>query len=494
MTEAEIIALLNDGAIYKTILVDVGVFSTGSEKRRYLSTVGWVSHVNDVPAATYFTPCIAGGVNIRESISLDGEVSQTFGDIEIFNTDGLFDSWLDDVWQNRTIRIYVGDSRFAQLGQFHVIFDGIVSRIESRSRDRLNIILRDKMERLNHPLHDVKIGGTNVEIKDNLRPLCFGEVFNITPEITNASTHEYMVHNGAIEQIIEVRDNGMPVAITPALGTGKFTLNNNPVGTITCSVQGDAVGGYRNTPVGIIKHVVQNYGNVTSRLVATDIDDASMNALDVFDGPGWVYVGEYVTDRETVLEFISRIAWAIRSSLFFNRAGKLAITQIAFPVTGAIASYGVSDIAENSLEIAERLPVKAACKIAYNKNWTVQPEVAGGVLAYHKCMFQKEWLFVNVSDAATATKYVLSADGEAEETCIQSDVDATDEANARLAIYKEQRNIFRFRAFARALLLNLGDRITVTYPRFGLNSGKQGIVMGLEPDWLDGVCVVEVLI
>jgi hypothetical protein len=244
MTEAELIKWLKNESAIRCVLMEVGVLVDGVETTRYLSNKGYVTGPLDTPANTIYSPAISGGVSFTESLSLEGEPSLSYGDIELTNVQGDRDSWLNDVWTNRSVQVYIGDATWAR-SDFYKVFDGVVAGINSRARNKINLKISDTMQRLNTPLSEKKLGGTATN-KDSLLPLCFGECHNVTPLISDPANHEYQVHDGAIEDIIEVRDNGVPVNFTKYLATGKFRLSQSPVGTITCSVQGakiaDGVG------------------------------------------------------------------------------------------------------------------------------------------------------------------------------------------------------------------------------------------------------------
>ena len=54
--------------------------------------------------------------------------------------------------------------------------------------------------------------------------------------------------------------------------------------------------------------------------------------------------------------------------------------------------------------------------------------------------------------------------------------------------------MFSLRGYAHLLGLELGQAVTLTAPRWGLNAGQLGQVVGLSRDWLAGRIDVEVLI
>ena len=154
---------------------------------RYLSTVAYTTLPTDTPANRVYSPVVAGGVALSESLPLDGSATLSVGDIEIHNEDGALDAWLSDVWNNRRVQVFVGDVTWPR-ADFRLIFDGIAAGLESRAAGRLNITLRDKLQRLNTPVSEALLGGTTAN-KDRLQPITLGECHNIEPLLADPATH-----------------------------------------------------------------------------------------------------------------------------------------------------------------------------------------------------------------------------------------------------------------------------------------------------------------
>lgn len=271
----------------RCVLVEATCNSGGSEVVRYMSNRGYVTSSSATPANTVYRAIISGGVRLTENLSLDSNPTLSYGDIEIENDNGDLDSWLLDVWDNRAISVFYGDMRWER-SDFRNVFKGTLEGIKSSARGKINLTLRDSLQRLNTPITDVKLGGTTVN-KDKLIPLTFGEVHNVSPLLVDPVAHTYRVHNGAIEDIIEVRDNGAPITVTKDLATGSFTLANSAVGTVTCSVQGSKPVTYSNQIAENVKHIVKTYGNADNRLSDTIILGSELIANGTFDTDtsGW---------------------------------------------------------------------------------------------------------------------------------------------------------------------------------------------------------------
>jgi acetyl esterase/lipase len=337
-TVQEIISWLKTESKRPVILVEVMQVGIGvSSANLYLSNVPFTSISTDSPASTAYLPIVVGGVSFSESLDYEGSLSIGYGDIEIANHGGINDAYLNYIWSKRSVQILIGDASWPR-SSFRPIFTGVISDGVSKSRNTINLVLLDKMERLNVAVSEELVNNSEVS-GDTLVPLTFGECFNVTPVSTKPSSLEYQVHRGLIESIIEVRDNGVPVSFTPILTAGKFTLNQSPYGQITCSVQGHKVGStYFNTVPELIKQLVKNFGPTNTRYTDSDID------LDNFSEFNAIYpspVGVYCTNRENILDICNQLANSIGCGLTTTGLGKLRLVRI-HPAGLPLYTYSIS--------------------------------------------------------------------------------------------------------------------------------------------------------
>jgi hypothetical protein len=281
MTDEDFISWLKDQSAVRCALIEVNVLPYGGseEETRYLSSRGYVTSPSESPANTVYTPIISGGISFKESIDVSsGNISINYGDIELKNIRGDIDSWVDDYWAGRNINVYVGDVGWPR-DDFRQVFGGVVASINISSRTTITLKIADKLQKLNTTISEQKLGGLSSQA-DNLIPLTFGEVFNVTPLLIDSNNQVYQVHDGEIESVIEVRDNGVPVGATQDILSGTFTLDNAPVGTITTSIQGEARDGYANHAASIIRTLVIYYGLAENRFVPyEDIDEDNFSEM-----------------------------------------------------------------------------------------------------------------------------------------------------------------------------------------------------------------------
>jgi hypothetical protein len=486
MTDAQFAAWLADSGAQRVMLFEVCVKVGGVDTTRYLSTKAY-----NASASTPYQAVVAGGLKVMESISMDSDASLSAGDIEIYNGDGKLDAWLDDVWANQAVNAFVGDVRWAR-ADFRQVFAGVIIDIGCKSRDRLNLRLANKLERLNTPVTDVKIGG-NATNPDALVPVLLGECHNISPVQTNPNTLEYAWGDGVNEGVIEVRTDGKPRgAITVMPGTGRLVFNEAVgTGVVTCSAQGTKYNGtYVNTIGQLVQYLVTQRGKSTTRFTAADLDTAQLAA---FEAANPQPVGLYLTERTNVLVACQQLASSVGAQLVPSMAGKLRLIQFAIP-TSATTEIRPSQQLDRSITITNRTEVAAAVKVGYCKNWTVQDSLQTSLPDAHKNLYSQEWLTVTSTDTAVQATYKLDAEPDQIDTCLLRKTDAQAEADRRVAIVKVPRTTYRFEATPAQLLTELGQAVKLFSNRFGLAAGKVGLVTSRTVDWATLRSTLEVTV
>lgn len=481
MTDAEYRRWLRDDTVRRTVLLEID-----TDPVRRLSVVPYTTLPTEATPNVRYDALIKGGVGYREQLSLDGGSTGSYASIELHNEDGSLDAWLGDVWKNRAIRVYFGDVSWER-ADYRLVAAGVVDRAE-QSRDTLTITLVDPLERLDNSITEQLLGGNGQEA-DRLMPVTLGECHNITPRLYNAATHTYRWHSGTVERLIEVRDRGVPVAHTSS--GGGFMLLADPDGIVTASVQGDASGGYKNTVSALIQRLVTGYGPAASRFTSVDLDTANLAA---FDSENPQPVGLYLEDYTTVVQCVVELAASVGAQAVMSRTSKLRLLRVNLPASGTPAVIRPADYEQGSLEIAGQSAVIAGVRLGYCPNWTPRQNIAEGVPEEHRNLYAQEWLTVTATSPGVASEYRISTEVEQVNTLLLRRTDAQSEASRRLALWSLPRTVVRVRGFAQLLDLELGQSATLFGDRFGLDSGKTGQIVGLDPDWVTGRCDVEILI
>jgi hypothetical protein len=505
VTAAQFQAWLEQDTNIKCTLVEVEVNIAGVSTMLYISNRTFNTTALDTPSNLPYLPILKNSLAYTEKLPIDGTANLSYGDISIDNTDGTYDAWMNYVWANMPISIYMGDPGWPR-NDFVQIYTGLVADISFSDRTTINLSIRSVVQKLNATLNQSKVGGTS-EAKDLLRPLLFGEVHNITPLQTNPANLEYMVHNGPIERIIEVRDNGVPLAAgtgyTADLTSGTFRLLNAPVGTITCSVQGEQAtvnlatgnivsGTWSFTTARIIALIIKKYSN--NVVNNSEID---LQAFSDFDLQHRQAVGVYITQETNIISLCQELASSVGAQFTSTRAGKITLLKIDVPVSD-FGSPDINDsfIVRNTLTVLEKVPVKATIKLGYVKNWTVQTQLLTGIPEEHKVMYAKDYYYATADDASVRVLYKLPAEPAPVNTLLvrNSNSEVTLEATRRLNLWKTPRYVFRLDCIPRYLTVKLGDMVNLTHYRYGLANTKAGQVVGTQIDWFTGKVSLEVMV
>lgn len=482
MTDADFLAWLKDPSALRVVLIEARAQVAGVETTFYMSTKGgYTTGAAEVPANEIYHAIASVGVLYTEQISLTGSASLSAGDIEVENYNGARDNWTGYVWTNRQLQAWIGDPRWPR-ADFRMIFNGIIADIAPRGRNALSLKLRDKLQRLNTPATDAKLGGTTPN-KDAILPLAFGECHNVTPLLVDPATLAYQVHAGPVEGIFEVRDNGVPVPATTNNAAGTFTLAAQPFGTVTVSVQGDKPSVYSNTAAKLVERLVTGYGKAADRFTAGDLDSANLAA---FDAANPQPMGIPLPDRTNVLTACQALAGSVGAQLSMTRLGKLRLIRLALPAVGTPTEVHPKHMVERTLAPVERTEVVGAVRLSFNKNWTVQDNLVTGIPEGHKDLYATEWLTSTKTDAAVQATYKLAGDPVQQDTMLLRRTDADAEAQRRLDMWKVPRTVYEFEGVPELLTLELGQAIKVFHPRFGMAAGVTGMVISLAPDWLNG--------
>lgn len=448
----------------------------------------WNIQLN-IPSNQLYDACISGGVTFNESIDIfTGQPTIGYGDIEIYNADGAKDNWLNYVWANKLVTVWIGDSSWAR-NDFYPIFKGLIKDLDTKSRTSLNLILVNKLQAINEAITNTTmstVGGTGTNT-DQLVPLCFGECFNITPIVRNSSLLQYQVHSSLIEDVVEVRDGGaiMPFAVSAA--DGYFTLNSTAFNTVTATVQGS------KSLIGeTIVEILTNYGKKISTF------DIEQTTFSTFDTNKPREIGLYVTNRQNVLELCQNLANSAGCYIVPTISGKLKLVELLVDYVGT-PTYSVnqSDMEQRSLNISSKLDVQTTVRLGYSKNWTVQTSgLVQSIKPEAAAIFEKEYYYATkVADATTVSIYNNELlEPEPKNTLLVTQADAELEAEKLLNIRKVPRFVYTANYFSKMLFCEIGDFVNITHPRFGLSSGKSGMVVSVARDWLKGKVSIGVFI
>lgn len=198
----------------RAILASATVYSGAGTLTRYFGSTDYVSRPSDTPAKIPYEDIIirVPAFTARMSEVFEGRSLPSWGDLEVLNEAGTRDAWLDDGWDGRAIALQIGDPAWP-LADFRPLHSGTIEDISAIDRSTLVLKLRDKQSLLNREIQSTLLPD------GRLTPLAYGAIFNAEPLLVDGGTHTYQVHDGAIQDVPEVRDDGA------SLTTGTLTVS-----------------------------------------------------------------------------------------------------------------------------------------------------------------------------------------------------------------------------------------------------------------------------
>ena len=150
---------------------------------------------------------------------------------------------------------------------------------------------------------------------------------------------------------------------------------------------------------------------------------------------------------------------------------------------------------EGTLQVTESFPVKPTIKLAYCKNYTVQAQdLALALHADHGTVFKDEYWYVEAKDTNVVSVYKDTGIVQEEVTHLLVSSEAQTEATQRLDLWKTPRQLITATYLPHLIFLQLGDTVSLTSNRFGLSSGKPGLVYSISRDWITGFVEIGVLV
>lgn len=207
------------------------------------------------------------------------------------------------------------------------------------------------------------------------------------------------------------------------------------------------------------------------------------------------HMGIYYKDETTVLETITKVANSVGGFLRFkDEFCKLQLYKLNDPALedpANISLYlGDDEIVENGISIAAVEEPKKSITLGYRKNWKTQDE---GSLAYALTDIDSPYYNMELLDSfknnytslyeltgISETEYPLAQDVDLIETTIYETADAQAELDRRITLRTPRRRVIRIQSLATSFTYDIGDLVNVTNSRFGLRSGKQAVIIGVE--------------
>jgi len=486
----------------------------------YLSDIGWTGEPDDPDAPNrHYVPRVISPLRINREIPIVPDASrrvlQQLGDITMVNADGA----LDDLVRRMAIDGHevtvkaVG--RKAPYATAETIFKGTASSWKLASDGSVALSLRDASWKLDAPAQQNVYGGTGgvdggPDLKNKPLPLLFGECLNVLAVLVDSATWTYQVHGGAIEAVLAVYDSGkalnagvdydtdLTLAPTPPAGTfitqknaGRFRLAAKPAGQVTADIRGDRTfGPYVSSAAGIAFRIAHSLGGIPD-------DQFDLMSFDLLNNVQQAPVGLYTgTNQVRLSDMIDVILGSIGAWWGANRLDKIEVGRLDLPGPKPLARLVTPDILGfDLLDTPSQInPPLWKVRVGHQRNWTPNlSPIAGDVTGDRLTFLANEYRFGSFEDPSLMVAH-LRAQETALPGLFANEADAEAEAQRLQTLYAGPFQLARIRTKLQGFLIPMNRTINVTYPRYGLQDGKNVITVGQGIDASHNESTIDILI
>lgn len=467
--------------------------STSTRETLYFSDKAYMQRTVGVNSYDYvrFEPRISSPLNIDISMfsagKIGGRVKASGGDVRLANPDGVLDYLLNYSWDQApvTMRLNRDSSPDDEVESDHFVYFQGVTKSIGMDEDEVTIVVVDRKDKLEEPFPPNKF--TTGDAIGRPIPVLFGQVYNISPVLIDASTNTYKIHDGAITAIDTVYIDGVATgSYTADLPNGQLSFSTAPGGIVTCDARRNVtLGLYTNGPGAIIYELATTYAGFVH---LTDISSINFSSATVnpYTVGGW-YPSE-IKVIDAVNEFLDSCG-----AVLTGASGLLDMEIVTFPTSdpSTLLVDPITDDEIIDIELLPSAPPPSTIVLNYKKNYRKMTENELGASPANREFMVKD--SETITDSTGLSTAYPSAQELIVDTLITNSTDATTEA-ARLAdtFYSSERRVYRIRMKTNPLYIDIGSAVLVESSRFGLQDGEPMLVLSLLEDLAVNEVVLEV--
>lgn len=328
-------------------------------------------------------------------------------------------------------------------------------------------------------------------------PLCFGECFNITPDLESFANLIFRASAGAILDFTAVKDMGAPLTwdgvdhgdyaslanavvapgmFTKATAIGRFKLGAEPAGIVTADVRGEILfGAYSARTADILVALALS----AARLDASLINQASFGVLPTDD------IGLYLDGSVdvTVADIFDALLTPFNGWYGAQRDRRLHVGVIASPASLA-SSWSIDEPSVFSIDFEEfDEPPRYGQAVTWGRNWTPMSEAelvdySGGAITVAEWnRLQRSEESYEAVDASVLIRHKAAFKGDAVRGYFAGEAGARAAADSWLAFLKNPMRKARVKTGLNALFIAEGTTGSLQMDRLGLDAGRNATVV-----------------
>lgn len=398
--------------------------------------------------------------------------------IIIANSDGYLDTFANETFTECRIKEDID-------GSTTTLVTGQIDRVVLNGKKFLEVSLKDATKLLDIPLQtnlfpasetSITGSGTNTyyALEGQPKPVCIGNsVKSIKPVLAKRSNNEYICHDEDIFAIQTVYDNGTSVSNTH-YGEG-FTLSTDPAGRIVARVRG------QETPDNSSR--IRDFDDIIDYLlnIRESISYSTTDATAITSAKGyWLHYYQDNTVNRTIREVIQWLCDSFTGWFYADESGDIRFGYLQEPAVSQDVDINQNNVIDG-ITVFDDLAPNLTTLIGGDRNWFVYnvDDIAAGVSELDRISLSSQWQ--TVAEGVNTIDSFYTDKGNVHDA-IGISTDAQDEADNVTDLYSQRRKFYSFKSSVDA---QIGETVELTYPRFGLDSGVNLLVLGREIDFID---------
>lgn len=464
--------------------------ATGATGTECMANLPFVSTPADSPANTAYRAVIKSIPAFSQSMSdfMLGATTANWADVELFAGDEAMDVWLDGTrdFIGRAVTIYLGAPEWPK-GQFRKIWSGVMAGVKIKGTTAVTLEVRDWQHLLNQAITRTVFDTPQFRIGANYGtacPLTYGVVHRMKPAAfpiySSPTTFKwtFFVHDGPVQSIDAVYIHGWPLSSAnwvayPSLGYFEITAASDYSGNLTCDVHGavDGNGVMYQTPNEILQQIIARSALAALPQDWTGIANKCTQPLALSIG----------ADAYTPAQALDAIVTTVGGYYSVSRDGELYGGRVDFDGDPVI-EISADQIVENGLAVLQVLQPRASYSLTWDRyaaagaSWDVF--YSANIDGDTRNWLQKGYRIARAENPNAANLAKLEREAVRQTHFVQ-ETDALAEAQRLMAIFGTLRMVVSVDCFLTPARVQLGDRITITHPRYGFAGGRKAIVVGI---------------
>lgn len=505
-------------------LVEMGAYDSVASVETILrfSTQGFNTLPSDSVPNAHYGPYVKNPGDYTRSFFSDGKTAGAIdvgvGTIDLVNKDGSLDYLFDKAFDGRQVLIKAIDRLNPLYVNAITVFRGVMEQPEF-TWAKVSIRIRDRLAELDQKIQPVLFAGTTIAggmneaegtadgLKDQPKPLTYGAVPMVAAVASNTFDKIFDLGADGLSGVAKVWDKGVEVAPTGTnytsvsglrtasvppgqystyLAKGLIRTGSAPQGTLAAApIEG---GSGQRTAAQIARRMLLKMGKVEG----VDFLSSDVTAVDTLNNSE---IGYWIgTEEVTALDAIGKVLGSIGAALVPDKLGVMRMYRLQEPAARTGVVLTKAELLENTAGYGiERLITGdegngiPAWKVTlnYGHNWQVMSrnelDPVNATDAF-KAFAQEEWRTAVASDDAVKAIHKLASELTFD-TYLTQTAAAQAEAARRLALYKARRDRLRIPVKNYVIeQVDIGSTVRLQINRFGLDAGKNFLVIGMSPN------------